>query len=350
MRVTALINTYNYGRFVGEAIESVLAQDYPREQMEVIVVDDGSTDDTRERVARFGDRVRYIYKENGGQASALNAGIAASRGEVIALLDADDLWLPGKLLRVMDAFQRNPQVAMVYHPFEYETLANGNVWRDSSFVPVSGNVVSSLEALLRFGQISTSNMAFRRAAIERLLPIPQALRIYADSYLGYTVIFAGPIQAISEPLARYRIHGQNLATCAQTSGARLRQRHECFQNALAEIRAWLQRNGFDAQREPVKTWLARQSLVEQWLKFTVQSPGRTEFAQYLRAHDRLYAPLHSSAYRIFRAGVAGLAYVLGYEGYEACREWYRRARTAPTSDATKTVTADAMPAGASSSD
>jgi len=71
-QITVLIDTYNYGRYIEEAIESVLAQDFPAEEMEILVVDDGSTDDTRARVGKYADRVKYIYKKNGGQASAFN--------------------------------------------------------------------------------------------------------------------------------------------------------------------------------------------------------------------------------------------------------------------------------------
>src|ERR1700730_10813668 len=99
--VTVLIDTFNYGHFIDEAIRSVLVQDFPAEQMEIIVVDDGSTDDTRERVAQYAERVQYFYKPNGGQASAFNFGIAKARGEYVALLDADDYWLPSKLSKVV---------------------------------------------------------------------------------------------------------------------------------------------------------------------------------------------------------------------------------------------------------
>jgi glycosyltransferase involved in cell wall biosynthesis len=100
--VTVLIDTYNYGRFIEEAIESVLAQDFPLDEVEILVVDDGSTDDTSQRIEKYRSRIHYFCKPNGGQASALNFGIAYAKGEIIALLDADDFWLPGKLKRRND--------------------------------------------------------------------------------------------------------------------------------------------------------------------------------------------------------------------------------------------------------
>src|SRR4051812_16040279 len=90
-----IINNYNYGHFLRDAIDSALAQTYPC--TEVIVVDDGSTDDSREVIAGYGQRVTAVFKENGGQASAFNAGFAASRGEVVVFLDADDTLLPNAM-------------------------------------------------------------------------------------------------------------------------------------------------------------------------------------------------------------------------------------------------------------
>src|SRR5260370_17330054 len=95
--VTVLIDTYNYGRFIEDAIESVLKQDFPLGQVEILVVDDGSTDDTAERVKKYGSRIRYLYKRNGGQASAFNFGLANAKGEIIPFLHAADYFLPANL-------------------------------------------------------------------------------------------------------------------------------------------------------------------------------------------------------------------------------------------------------------
>ena len=89
--VSVIINNYNYGRFVADAIDSALTQTYSN--CEVIVVDDGSQDNSREVIARFGDRVRTVLKSNGGQSSAFNAGFAESSGGVICFLDSDDVFL-----------------------------------------------------------------------------------------------------------------------------------------------------------------------------------------------------------------------------------------------------------------
>src|SRR5882757_8265902 len=103
--VSVIINNYNYGRFLGAAIGSALDQDHPA--VEVVVVDDGSTDDSRAIIAGYGDRLVAVLKHNGGQGSAFNAGVAASRGEILCFLDADDWFLPGKLRRVVEVFSRH---------------------------------------------------------------------------------------------------------------------------------------------------------------------------------------------------------------------------------------------------
>ena len=99
--VSVLINNYNYGAFLPRAIDTALGQDGVR--AEVIVVDDGSTDDSADIIRGYGDRIRPIFQQNGGQASAINAGVAAARAPVLTFLDADDWWAPDKLALVLKA-------------------------------------------------------------------------------------------------------------------------------------------------------------------------------------------------------------------------------------------------------
>ena len=106
--VSAVIPAYNAGKYVGRAIESVLAQ--TRKADEIIVVDDGSTDDTAEVVERFGDAVRFIRQENAGASFARNTGIEAATSDWIAFLDADDEWLPNKLKLQTEHLERNPNL------------------------------------------------------------------------------------------------------------------------------------------------------------------------------------------------------------------------------------------------
>src|SRR5689334_20261095 len=113
--VSVLIDTYNHERFIEKAIVSVLEQDFPAAQREILVVDDGSTDSTPEIVRRYEPQVRLLRKTNGGQASAFNAGIPECKGEIVAFLDGDDWWAREKLTRVVEAMSANPTVGIVGH-------------------------------------------------------------------------------------------------------------------------------------------------------------------------------------------------------------------------------------------
>ena len=114
-RVSVIVPTHNAARYLPEAIDSVLGQTY--RDFEIIVVDDGSTDDTQEVLARYGDQIRVVRQRNQGSAAARNAGILAARGEFIAFLDADDLWLPQKLERQMPLFGERPEIGWVYSDY-----------------------------------------------------------------------------------------------------------------------------------------------------------------------------------------------------------------------------------------
>src|SRR3989338_243061 len=110
--VSIIIAAYNKAEFTCRAIDSVLNQTYPH--IEIIVVDDGSTDDTRQRVSAYGDKVRYFYKENGGACSARNYGIRLAQGEYIALMDCDDMYEASKIELSVDYLRTHPEVGFVH--------------------------------------------------------------------------------------------------------------------------------------------------------------------------------------------------------------------------------------------
>ena len=115
--VTVIIPTYNRARLVGEAIDSVLAQEWAG--LQIVVADDGSTDDTREVVSRYGDKLEYFFQPNAGQAAARNRALERARGEFIAFLDSDDLWLPHKLRTEIAVFERLPEAVAVFSDSEH---------------------------------------------------------------------------------------------------------------------------------------------------------------------------------------------------------------------------------------
>jgi glycosyltransferase involved in cell wall biosynthesis len=312
--VTVVIDTFNYGHYVEEAVESVLAQDFPREMYEILVVDDGSTDDTAERLKKYGDSIRYLPKINGGQASAFNFGFAAARGQIIALLDADDLWLADKLRRVCETFEKNPEAGMVYHR-THLWRGGANLENDSYFVDVSGCVTESRASLLRYPMVGTSCLAFRRSALNKLLPVSETLRSQADAYLTALIIFAAPVVALPEFLAKYRMHSANLfqTNTAVTKREVLEHRMEMRASLSKEIRTWLERNGHDLAKPNLRAYLKQWTKANELDSFSLEKPGRWKYFRHLFEMPRLYGEIMSARHRAYSYVQAFSALILGYD-------------------------------------
>lgn len=209
-RVSALINTFNYARFLPLAINSVLRQGYSN--MEIVVVDDGSTDETPEIMARYGDKIRGIRTKNGGQANAFNVGIPACTGELIMMLDADDIWLPGKVARMVELAAANPHAGMLYHRYMNINSNGFELDKPQPYVLIEGNW---RQRFIRSGgaywHTITSTMVLRPEFILPLLPIPTyPLREGADSVISDLAPLLTEIASTGEVLAHRRLHGSNL--------------------------------------------------------------------------------------------------------------------------------------------
>jgi glycosyltransferase involved in cell wall biosynthesis len=207
--VTALINTYNYGRYLPFAINSVLNQTYPN--IEIVVVDDGSTDYTPDVLAQYADKVRAIRTENGGQGHSFNIGIPQARGELVMMLDADDVWLPDKVERMVELAAMRPKAGMLYHRFQ-NIDANGKI-QDFVFPPATVNG-DYRERYLRAGAHwwcpITSVLTFRTDHIRRVLPIPSyAVREGADTVITDFCAMTTEIASRSDVLSLRRLHGTN---------------------------------------------------------------------------------------------------------------------------------------------
>src|SRR5882724_622242 len=169
--VSVLIDTYNHERFIEEAIQSVLSQDFPTSQREILVVDDGSTDRTPEILAKFASQIRVLHKPNGGQASAFNHGIPECRGELIAFLDADDWWAPDKLTRITNAMAAEPEVGFIGHGI-ITVFPDGTqrteVLRDGFYFQAN-ELPGALLFRRRGSFMSTSRMTVRKALLRRMV-------------------------------------------------------------------------------------------------------------------------------------------------------------------------------------
>ena len=207
--VSAIIDNYNYARFLPDAIDSALNQTYPN--LEVIVVDDGSTDESPAIIRGYGARITPILKENGGQASAFNAGFAASRGELVAFLDADDVWEPDRIADLVTIAEAHPDANLIYNQLQNidaEGRPFGSPWPRN---PTSGSIERrTLQSGGYWLYPPTSGLCFRRRLLERIMDVPAYKDGHlADSYLADIAPFTGPVVGIRKPLTRYRHHGSN---------------------------------------------------------------------------------------------------------------------------------------------
>jgi glycosyltransferase involved in cell wall biosynthesis len=207
--VSILINNHNYGRFLRDAIDSALNQTYP--STEVIVVDDGSTDDSREIIRSYGDRIIPVLKENGGHASAFNAGFAASKGSLICYLDSDDVWLPTKAERVVEAALSHPEAVLIYHRVQPVSANLLPIHRVLPTRLLQGDVSDRVRKAAGWWACApTSGLCLTRSVLNRLGQLPEAeLRVAADGFLLYVVPLLGPVVGLKEPLSLYRRHGGN---------------------------------------------------------------------------------------------------------------------------------------------
>lgn len=208
--VSAVIPTFNYGRFVTEAVESVLAQTYG--PIEVIVVDDGSTDDTRERLAPYMDRIRYIYQPNQGLSAARNTGIRAARGRWIGLLDSDDLWHPQLVETQLRYLAADPEVDLI------ATTSLGTLRFDGwppidETTPCEVQVVSGTKAMVRT-RFGASGVLVRRACFEAVGYFDTELRSAEDREMWIRIASRFRVVKLGRRLWWYRVHAGSMSGVA----------------------------------------------------------------------------------------------------------------------------------------
>ncbi|HEX4269739.1 MAG TPA: glycosyltransferase family 2 protein [Rhizomicrobium sp.] len=209
MLFSIVINNYNYAGYVREAIESALAQDYS--DLEVIVVDDGSTDNSRDVISGFAGKIIPVFKENGGQGSALNAGFAAARGDVILFLDADDTLMPHCCSTIAGLWRPDTVKAhfnLVVIDQDGKNLGN---YQNGKVLP-SGDVTEQILKSGDYPSMPMSGNAFHRRYLEQVMPMaPEKWRQGADVYLYIQAPFYGAVISSDQPLGYYRMHGGNMS-------------------------------------------------------------------------------------------------------------------------------------------
>ena len=210
--VSVIIDTYNNAEFIEEAIESTLNQTFPLRAMEIIVIDDGSTDNTEEIVKRFKD-VKYIKKKNKGQGSCFNLAFSIAEGKYLMFLDGDDYWTENHVERVYDFFENNPDIDLVGSHI-YRCYQDTGIEEYIGFPQIEHFMVNTMDDARFYHNIKsafgTSRLNIRRSIWQKEYLIPECIWIQADMYLVGLLALRHKMAIIPEPLTFYRIHGENL--------------------------------------------------------------------------------------------------------------------------------------------
>lgn len=208
--VSVIIPVYNQETFIAEAIESVLQQTFPLEEIEIIVVDDGSTDGTSERLNSYKDRIHVISQANAGVSAARNAGIRQATGKFVCCLDSDDLFLPEKIEKQLAVFQADAEIGMVHtgvsvvRPGE----TGWEVWYDY-IPPIYKERETQIDELLKWNYLVSSSVMVKRELFSQVGLFNESLRYAEDYDMWLRLLTCCRIGEVSEILVHYRWHGSN---------------------------------------------------------------------------------------------------------------------------------------------
>jgi glycosyltransferase involved in cell wall biosynthesis len=321
--ITVLIDTFNHERFIEEAIVSVLEQDFPASETETLVIDDGSTDGTTEIVRKFAPRVRYVRKENGGQASAFNFGIPLAQGEIIAFLDGDDWWAKSKLSKVVQVLSSRPDIGVIGHGI-YEV--DSHTGQMSAILPERpGDIDLHTTAGAGFFRhmmcfFGTSRVTIRKQVVRRALPIPNELVIEADEFMSSLSAAYSKASLIQEPLTYYRLHTGNLFQIRSSDTAKSRRIHQVIV-ALAKA---LEERLPDASVPPdsVRAIVEQLQVGAMRMRLMLDGGWPWETFRSERAGFRLAYKDGGVAYKIFKLWVLGATLVLPPRLFFKVRNWY----------------------------
>ncbi len=292
MLVSIVVNNYNYDRYLTEAIDSALAQTYS--PIEVLVVDDGSTDNSREIIASYGDRVTPLLKENGGQSSAFNYAYGHCNGDVIMFLDSDDCLYEG----AVEALVEKMQDAKVSKCGGYLQVIDGDGNKVDQRIPRQLSPAGDYrQATLELGPASythcfTSGNAWARWFLDRIMPIPEDRRsIGADGYLTILDPLFGRVEVVDRIIGSYRVHGGNLGPIALRFTAKdLERKQGDMESRMVYLADWARKLDLEVdidswRRRDWRLMLKRYSL---WL--LDQTNTRPSFSELVLAPLRSDAP------------------------------------------------------------
>lgn len=231
-KVSVIIPTYNSADLIVDAIDSVLAQTY--KDYEIIVVDDGSTDNINEVIDSYDVSIKFTKQANAGAAVARNTGMQSACGEYIALLDADDIWLSSKLETQVAFLDNNSEVGMV--------CCDGFRWTPPA-KPSQGGRLSvlrgrplqrpSLDIMFKMHMINTSSVVFRKDLLKKTGYMNKALKHGQDFEFFLRLASLKPVAYIDSPLMAYRVHSANTTSFVTRENVRRRIRQHLLQREFA---------------------------------------------------------------------------------------------------------------------
>jgi glycosyltransferase involved in cell wall biosynthesis len=256
-KASIIINNYNYGRFLAEAIDSALAQTH--QNTEVIVVDDGSTDESRDLIGRYGEQVIAVLKENGGQASAYNAGFAVATGDIFCFLDADDTLVETAMTEAVAAFQDSQLVKVEWQLgiMDDQGRMTGGIVPEKPLPSVDLRELTLSNGPFYDWLITppSSGNSYRYSMLEQVLPIPEPPFYHgADVYLSILAPLFGGVHRLPQPQGHYRVHDNNNYFGRPLDKQRLRDYVRRFEDCCAQLKNHLGKQDIDA--EP-KRWKER---------------------------------------------------------------------------------------------
>lgn len=294
--ISVIIPNYNHARFLRQAIASVLTQSHPA--YELIVVDDGSNDNSREIISSYGKQLTAVYKDHGGEASALNAGYALSKGAIIIFLDSDDVLLPDALKSYSDAFRQ---------------IGLAKVHGDVTLIDADGTPLGPLTAHLHQGDLRahvvrygptylasppTSGNAWSHAALQQIMPIPHDLyRRHVDIYLYSMAALVGKVGRVRHSVAGYRAHDANTWFRSRTTPAMTLDSVNAWKITIDQVarRLALEHVAFDPQRWQYANW---RYVLQCYIAERVTEPG-----QNLRPKDLFLSIVFSASPLWKRPGI-----------------------------------------------
>jgi len=211
-KVSVIIPTYNRENFICDAIDSVLAQEY--KNLEIIIVDDGSNDNTEKVVKnKYGEKIIYLKQRNMGPSRARNEGLKVSKGEYIAFLDSDDLWLNNKLIRQIEYLENNPQYgAICGNIVNHDIIKNVKTLRKNPRYARSGNIWRKIYSNpWDYHFMNLDTILFRKSILKSVELFDETIKICEDWHFTFRIAIIAKIKTHGEPVAIARIHDDQLS-------------------------------------------------------------------------------------------------------------------------------------------